>query len=255
MKRRIQIRICHLMALVAAVLSALATKAKTPDGNSLANAIPLGSIGVSISRNGTLTTADPVDYYHFKVEGSVRAVRVRVPAAIAPNAHVRLLTWPDPNADPIPLAEGDSNVNTHSDFTTNLTVGTYYIEITTPEFQNRLYELQLSQTLPDKTPPFIMFPLAHVTVPSGQAGVLSAGAEGSFTLSYQWSFNGTPISGATASQLRIDGATASQAGSYSVTVTSEFGSVTSTAATLTVTPPGSGAGHRHGGDHLLAGFR
>jgi hypothetical protein len=209
--------------------------------NRLAQARPLGSITTATSVAEYIGAADAIDYFHFRVEGSVRAVRILVPAAIAPNAHVRLLTWPDPNSDPVPLAAENSNGSTHADFITNLPVGNYYIEVSSdsanPLSANRLYELELSQTLPPKTAPFVMKALEHSTAQAGQPAGLRVLAEGSPTLSYQWHFNGAPIAGATLPQLRFASVQASNAGSYTVTVTNEFGSVTSTAATLTVTPP------------------
>jgi hypothetical protein len=51
---------------------------------------------------------------------------------------------------------------------------------------------------------------------------------------YQWSFNGSPIAGATSSSYFIASATATNAGSYTVTVTNAAGSVTSKAATVLV---------------------
>lgn len=51
---------------------------------------------------------------------------------------------------------------------------------------------------------------------------------------YQWSFNGSPIAGATSSSYFIASATATNAGSYTVTVTNAAGSVTSQAATVLV---------------------
>jgi hypothetical protein len=52
--------------------------------------------------------------------------------------------------------------------------------------------------------------------------------------SYQWSFNGSPIAGATSSSYFIASATTANAGSYTVTVTNAAGSVTSQAATVLV---------------------
>jgi hypothetical protein len=209
--------------------------------NRLSQARSLGSITTFTSLSEYIGAADAIDYFHFKVEGSVRAVRVFVPAANAPNAHVRLLTWPDPNADPVPLDARNSNGNTHADLITDLPVGNYYIEVSAnmdnPTAANRLYELELSQTLPANTAPFVMSALDHITAQMGQQTEFRVIADGSPTLSYQWHFNGSPIAGATFPQLRFTSVQTSNAGSYTVTVTNEFGSVTSTAATLTVTPP------------------
>jgi hypothetical protein len=51
---------------------------------------------------------------------------------------------------------------------------------------------------------------------------------------YQWSFNGSPIAGATSSSYFIASATATNAGSYTVTVTNAAGSLTSQPATVLV---------------------
>ena len=59
-------------------------------------------------------------------------------------------------------------------------------------------------------------------------------------MSYQWSFNGTAISGANSALLSINNAQASNAGSYSVTVSNTACTVTSSTATLTVNANGTG---------------
>ena len=59
-------------------------------------------------------------------------------------------------------------------------------------------------------------------------------------LSFQWSFNGTAIAGATSSSLTLSKVAAANAGSYTVTVTNSAGSITSSAAVLSIiTPPAS----------------
>jgi hypothetical protein len=57
--------------------------------------------------------------------------------------------------------------------------------------------------------------------------------------SYQWSFNGTNIAGATSNILPLSNVQSSNAGSYSVLITNLAGSVTSSNALLivTVVPP------------------
>jgi hypothetical protein len=73
-----------------------------------------------------------------------------------------------------------------------------------------------------------------LTVTVGSSATFSVTATGTAPLSYQWRFNGTPISGATASSYTIASAQASQAGTYDVVVTNTAGSTPSTGATLTV---------------------
>lgn len=65
-------------------------------------------------------------------------------------------------------------------------------------------------------------------------GNISLSVSASYTASYQWNFNGTPIPGATSATYAISGATSANAGNYSVTVTSAVGSVTSSVAAVAV---------------------
>lgn len=108
---------------------------------------------------------------------------------------------------------------------------------------------------------------ATQTVTPGSTVVLSVGATGPAPLSYQWYLNGTAIAGAVNSDYTIRSATASDDGSYTVSVTSGSSSATSAAAVLTVanTPPPSQGGGRiidlsaranvgTGGNILIAGF-
>ena len=64
--------------------------------------------------------------------------------------------------------------------------------------------------------------------------VTASGGNGSYT--YQWTRNGSPIGGATASSYTLTTATADNGATFAVTVTSNGSSATSTAAVLTVTP-------------------
>ncbi|HEX5181718.1 MAG TPA: immunoglobulin domain-containing protein [Allosphingosinicella sp.] len=72
----------------------------------------------------------------------------------------------------------------------------------------------------------------------GQAATFTVTATGDAPLSYQWRKNGTAISGATLSSFSISGVQTSDQGSYDVVISNSVGSVTSAAATLTVTTGG-----------------
>lgn len=77
-----------------------------------------------------------------------------------------------------------------------------------------------------------------LTVIAGSQALFAVGASGTAALSYQWSKNGTPITGANGPQLLIAGAQAADAGSYRVVVSNTAGSATSNAVTLAVNPSG-----------------
>jgi alpha-tubulin suppressor-like RCC1 family protein len=83
--------------------------------------------------------------------------------------------------------------------------------------------------------PAITTQLNSSSVTEGSAASFSVVAISSASLTYQWRKDGSPISGATSSTYSISSTSKSDAGSYSVVVTNYAGSVTSSAATLTVT--------------------
>ena len=89
-------------------------------------------------------------------------------------------------------------------------------------------------TLTVLVPPTITAQPVDLTLLAGGSGNFSVAVIGESPLSYQWQFNGTNISGATASSFAITNAQASNAGSYAVIITNSVGSVTSVAKTLKV---------------------
>jgi hypothetical protein len=78
------------------------------------------------------------------------------------------------------------------------------------------------------------------TVTAGASATFSVVASGTGTLTYQWRFNGSAISGATSASFTVSNAQTANAGSYTVVVANTVGSTTSNAATLTVNTSGSG---------------
>ncbi len=70
----------------------------------------------------------------------------------------------------------------------------------------------------------------------GQSTTLGVGATGSGSLRYQWYFNGAAIPGATGSSYGFDSIQLTNAGLYSVVVSSDYGSVTNTAYQVVVNP-------------------
>jgi uncharacterized repeat protein (TIGR03803 family) len=96
-----------------------------------------------------------------------------------------------------------------------------------------LFEITLTN------PPVItQQPIGQAVRPGGPAS-FAVGATGTKPLSYQWQFQGMDIPGATATNYSIPNTTTAEGGGYTVAVTNQFGSITSSMAVLTVVlPPG-----------------
>jgi hypothetical protein len=86
-------------------------------------------------------------------------------------------------------------------------------------------------------PPCILTQPESQRVPVGADASLSVTAGGMGPFSYQWQFNTETLSGATDSTLTLTGAQLSSSGTYSVVVSSPYGSTTSDIAILTVYVP------------------
>ncbi|MGA2690738.1 MAG: immunoglobulin domain-containing protein [Opitutaceae bacterium] len=82
-------------------------------------------------------------------------------------------------------------------------------------------------------PQILVGPAAQSTT-VGSTAQFSVTAAGSGALSYQWSLNETPISGASSPTLSIANVVAMDAGSYTVTITNSVGAVVSTPVSLTI---------------------
>jgi uncharacterized delta-60 repeat protein len=94
----------------------------------------------------------------------------------------------------------------------------------------------------ESVPPSIVVPPASQTVLAGQSVTFTVTVNGTLPLDYGWSFNNSPLPGATKETLTLDTVQESQAGSYTVRVSNRGGSVTSRPAILTVWPPPTGPG-------------
>ncbi len=90
--------------------------------------------------------------------------------------------------------------------------------------------------------PTIIDPFTGFITESGQTNTLSVGAWGSGVLMYQWYDNGSAILNATNAALTFSDIQFSNAGSYSVVVSSSLGSVTNAPAQVVVNPPGFSIG-------------
>ena len=94
---------------------------------------------------------------------------------------------------------------------------------------------------PNPTAPRITTQPANQTVSVGQTAVFSVAATGTAPLQYQWRKNGSAITGATGSSYTTPATVSADTGSsFTVVVTNAAGSMTSNAATLTVTEAAAG---------------
>jgi len=92
--------------------------------------------------------------------------------------------------------------------------------------------------VPTDIPPSIATQPVNRTVTAGQTATFSVTASGSDPLSYQWQKNGVDIAGATGASYTTPATVLADSGStFQVTVRNSYGSVTSSAATLTVNAP------------------
>jgi hypothetical protein len=94
-----------------------------------------------------------------------------------------------------------------------------------------------SATQPETSAPAVTTEPTSQSVSVGQTASFSVVATGAASLSYQWQKSGTAIAGATASSYTTAATTLADNGAtFKVTVTNSMGSITSAAATLTVSP-------------------
>jgi hypothetical protein len=89
---------------------------------------------------------------------------------------------------------------------------------------------------PTISPPMIVQQPQPLVVHAHDSASFTVTASGALPLSYQWSLNGTNISGATSSTLSVPSVTQSDLGNYAVVVTNDFGTVTSSNAVLSMYP-------------------
>ncbi len=110
-------------------------------------------------------------------------------------------------------------------------VGSYTVAVTNPAGSL----VSNAATLTILAAPVIATPPQSISVIIGSNVTFSVVASGAAPLSYQWQLGGVAISGATTASYTISNVQVGAAGSYAVVVTNTIGSVTSSAATLTVT--------------------
>jgi hypothetical protein len=115
-------------------------------------------------------------------------------------------------------------------------LGTYAVVVTNDFGTNTSSNAVLSMY------PFLAAPFTGAVTYWGQSSTLSVRAWGTGPLDYQWFYDGVAISDATNQELTLTTIQATNAGLYSVVVTSPLGSVTNAAAQVVVEPAGVSLG-------------
>ena len=88
-------------------------------------------------------------------------------------------------------------------------------------------------------PPSITSSPQSLSIPAGSSANFNVAASGASTLTYQWYFNVSQISGANGTSFTITNTSTTNSGTYSVVVANGVGAVLSVPATLTVSGPPS----------------
>lgn len=113
---------------------------------------------------------------------------------------------------------------------------TYYIAVDGWNASYGQVSLTLTSGAVSTTAPVITTQPSNLSVSSGGTAIFSVNAANTPT-TYQWYFNGNPISGATTATYTLLTVSSSNAGNYTVVVGNSIGTITSNVATLSVFAP------------------
>jgi hypothetical protein len=119
---------------------------------------------------------------------------------------------------------------------TNLPAGNYYwsVQAIDHAFKGSTFSTESGFILPA---PVITDQPSDLTISEGMPATFQVVAGGAEPLHYQWSLNGVRLIEATNAALVIDSSKFSDQGDYAVTITNQFGSISSTNISLTVLSP------------------
>jgi hypothetical protein len=107
---------------------------------------------------------------------------------------------------------------------------------------NNGYSTNISSLVTLNMSPSFVSPFTGASTIWGTSATLSVGAIGSGQLSYQWYLNGVAIAGQTGATLNFTSIQFTNAGLYSVVVSSPYGSITNVASQVVVNPAGVSLG-------------
>jgi hypothetical protein len=142
------------------------------------------------------------------------------------------------------LNQGGADKYLILNFTSEDTEGTFYEE----DYFDNAAPVMSTGTFAIALPPSIVTLPVSLAVTNGGTASFTVVAQGTAPLAYQWQFNsnnladgptgwGSTIAGSATTNLVITGVTSNDLGSYRVVVTNQFGSDTSSAATLALQLP------------------
>jgi len=186
----------------------------------------LSDFPVPADNNGNSYSSENRDYPHDYVLPSFSFTNLETasvfPSHSFPNGLVFDSTVYTPLSDVPPIQYGDSTNAQHM-----------------AVMKDFLIPAAAVTNAPTTNAPAILVPPQSQTVSPGSNVTFSVTASGAAPLTYQWWFNGGTLPGTTNSTYGIASVQFTNAGSYSVVVTNVMGSVTSSAAILTVSnfPP------------------
>ena len=214
----------------------------TSDNNSMFQAVVTNAAGSATSSAGMLTvTADPVAP-SIVTQPSNQSVMAGQPATFsvaASGTQPFSYQWAK-NGAPI---SGAISPNYTTPATTSADNGSTFVVTVTNAAGSMASNPATLSVNPDPVAPSITSQPANQSVTAGQSATFTVAATGTAPLSYQWQKNGAAISGATSTSYTTPATTANDNGStFQVVVTNSVSSITSSAASLTVTatpvPPG-----------------
>lgn len=136
------------------------------------------------------------------------------------------------NGQPIAGATGQSY---RVDPVTHASRGQYAVRIVDSTGSLTSNAVTLTVTTP-LLPPSVFNAPASQTVLAGNSVTLSVGALGTEPFTYQWLRDGEPVAGATRASYSVASPRPSDSGRYSVVITNQVGTITSTPIALTVNP-------------------
>ena len=126
---------------------------------------------------------------------------------------------------------GSANSNLTVSNVSPASVGTYFVVLSNAALVVTSSVVSLTIT---PSAPVIYQPPASETAPLGAAARFTVAAYGNPPFSYQWTFSGSNVPGATNASLILTNVQFNQSGSYAVVVTNAYGSTLSANAILTV---------------------